>query len=323
MGHCVVVTGGAGYIGSHICKELKQRGYFHVVIDNLSRGHREFVRWGPLILGSIGDRNLVREALTIYRPEAVIHCAGLTYVEEPTERPDLYYRNNVADGVVLLEEMLQAGVSKLIFSSTCATYGLPSQLPLSEEHAQLPIHPYGRSKFAFEQMIRDYAVVFPLRYAILRYFNAAGADGNREIGEKHDPETHLIPRILDVALGRRKEIEIYGTDYPTPDGSAVRDYVHVTDLADAHLLALEHLKENPSFAANLGTGTGISVSEMIAAAEKITRCQIRTKIKPRRAGDPPLLVADASKARTLLNWNPKLSDPDNLLSSALAWHRTI
>ncbi len=322
MTETVLVTGGAGYIGSHACKALAGAGYQPVAYDNLGRGHREAVRWGPLVVGDLADRGLIEATMRHHHISAVMHFAAFAYVGESVSDPALYFRNNVAGSLVLLDAMAAAGVGCIVFSSTCATYGIPETTPIAETAPQRPVNPYGESKLMIERMLHWLAAARGLRYAALRYFNAAGADPDGETGEHHDPETHLIPLVLDAALGRRPAVEIYGTDYPTPDGTAVRDYIHVTDLAEAHVLALGHLQAGkPSLALNLGTGRGFSVREVIAAAERVTGRPVAQRESPRRAGDPAMLVADARRAREVLGWIPRFSGLDDILSTAWAWHR--
>ena len=283
----VLVTGGAGYIGAHACKALARAGYTPITYDNMVYGHRSAVKWGPLEEGDITDCARLEAVMRKYTPKAVMHFAAYAYVGESVEKPSKYYRNNVAGTLTLLESMRNCGIDKIIFSSTCATYGMPEQIPIPEDHPQNPINPYGRSKLMIEWILKDFAAAYDMRYVSLRYFNAAGADPDAEIGEDHDPETHLIPLVLDVASGKRAQIEIFGTDYDTPDGTCIRDYIHVTDLADAHLLALEYLiSGGNSDVFNLGNGNGFSVREVIATALKITGCDIPYLESDRRAGDP-------------------------------------
>ena len=271
----ILVTGGAGYIGAHACKALARAGYTPITYDNMVYGHAAAVKWGPLEEGDITDYARLEAVMRKYNPKAVMHFAAYAYVGESVEKPSKYYRNNVAGTLTLLESMRSCGIDKIIFSSTCATYGMPEQIPIPEDHPQNPINPYGRSKLMIEWILKDFAAAYDMRYVSLRYFNAAGADPDAEIGEDHDPETHLIPLVLDVASGKRDHIEIFGTDYDTPDGTCIRDYIHVTDLADAHLLALEYLMNGgKSDVFNLGNGNGFSVREVIAAALKITGCDI-------------------------------------------------
>ena len=321
MSKSILVTGGAGYIGSHACKALAQAGYTPVAYDNLGRGHREAVRWGPLIEGDLADRDRLVATLRRIDAAAVMHFAAFAYVGESVTQPELYFRNNVANSLVLFEAMQAAGVKRIVFSSTCATYGLPDQMPIAETTPQHPVNPYGESKLMIERMLHWLGPAHGLRHVALRYFNAAGADPDGAIGEEHEPETHLIPLVLFTALGRRDAVDIYGTDYATPDGTAIRDYIHVHDLAQAHVLALGHLLGGgDSVALNLGTGQGHSVREVIAAAERVTGRAIARRETPRRAGDPPRLVADARKAQAMLNWTPRLSGIADILASAWAWH---
>jgi UDP-arabinose 4-epimerase len=318
----ILVTGGAGYIGSHAAKALARAGYEPVTYDNLGRGHRAAVRWGPLVVGDLADRALLADTMRRHKVAAVMHFAAFAYVGESVSEPALYFRNNVANSLNLLEAMEETGVRHIVFSSTCATYGLPEKMPIAEDAPQRPVNPYGESKLMIERMLHWLGGARGLRHAALRYFNAAGADPEGEIGEDHDPETHLIPLVLAAALGKRAAIDIFGTDYPTPDGTAIRDYIHVQDLADAHVLALGHLlKGGNSVALNLGTGAGHSVRAVIDAAERVTGRSIPRREAARRAGDPPTLVADARRAKAALGWTPKLSGLDDIIASAWAWHR--
>jgi UDP-arabinose 4-epimerase len=318
----VLVTGGAGYIGAHTCKLLAERGLTPVCFDNLVYGHRDAVRWGPLEEGDVTDGARLAEVLRKYRPGAVIHFAAFTYVGESVENPGKYYRNNVGGTLNLLEAMRDRQVRRIVFSSTCATYGEPQHIPLTEDHPQNPINPYGATKLMVERMLDDFEAAYGFKSAALRYFNAAGADPETEIGEDHDPETHLIPIVLDVALGRRNEVAVFGDDYDTPDGTCIRDYIHVTDLADAHLKALDHLEnEQASLRLNLGNGQGYSVKEVIEAAERVTGRAIRARMAERRAGDPPRLVGDATRARKTLGWTPEYASLETILEHAWAWHR--
>jgi UDP-arabinose 4-epimerase len=323
MSLSILVTGGAGYIGSHACKALARAGYRPVVLDNLSRGRRLAVRWGPLVEADLADRARVAAALTEHGISAVLHFAAYAYVGESVADPALYYRNNLGGSLSLLEAMREVGVDKIVFSSTCATYGILERMPIAETAPQLPVNPYGETKLAIERALRWYGSAYGLRSVSLRYFNAAGADPEGEIGECHEPETHLVPLVLQAALGQRGQIEVFGTDYPTPDGTAIRDYIHVQDLADAHLRAIEHLVAGgPGAALNLGTGRGHSVREVIAAAEAVGGRPVPWRAAPRRPGDPPILVADPSRAIEVLGWRPTLSDLDTILATALAWHAT-
>jgi UDP-arabinose 4-epimerase len=321
MTKSVLVTGGAGYIGSHACKVLARAGYRPVVLDDLSRGHREAVRWGPLVECDMADQTRVAAALAEYRVSIVMHFAAYAFVGESVADPALYYRNNLGGTLSLLEAMRETGVDKIVFSSTCATYGIPANVPIRETAPQLPVNPYGETKLAIERALHWYGEAYRLRWISLRYFNAAGADLDGETGELHQPETHLIPLVLDAALGRRPQIDVYGTDYPTPDGTAIRDYIHVQDLGEAHLRALEFLEAGgQSRALNLGTGHGQSVLEVIRAAEAISGRHVPCRYTTRRPGDPPALVAEPSLAAELLGWHARVSDLETILRTALAWH---
>lgn len=319
----ILVTGGAGYIGSHACKALSAAGYTPVTFDNLVYGHREAVKWGPLVAGDLLDQSAIAELIRQYQPMAVLHFAAYAYVGESVENPGKYYRNNVVGTLNLLEAMRDAGMDKIIFSSTCATYGLPQQALISETHPQNPINPYGSTKLMIERVLQDFDDAHGLRSISLRYFNAAGADSEAEIGEAHDPETHLIPLVLDAAAGLRESITVYGNDYATQDGSCIRDYVHVSDLADAHVLALQSLLKGAATAAyNLGNGQGYSVLEVIAAAEAVTGRKIHIEIGPRRAGDPARLVGDATLISQALGWAPRYSALKDIIGSAWRWQQS-
>lgn len=320
----ILVTGGAGYIGSHINKELNKQGYETVVIDNLSYGHEDFVKWGVLERVDLSNSREIRKVFQNYPIDAVMHFAAFTYVGESVEDPQKYYLNNLRNTLNLLKVMLEFEVEKIVFSSTCATYGDPLEIPITEDHPQNPISPYGRGKFMVEQVLRDYSQAYGLKYVSLRYFNAAGADPDGELGESHQPETHLIPLILDAALGRREDIKIFGTDYPTPDGTCIRDYIHVTDLADAHIKALEYLENSgKSEVFNLGNGNGFSVREVIEEARKVTGRKITAVETDRRPGDPPILVGSSKKAREILKWEPKFDDLSQIISTAWEWHKNL
>ncbi|HYU13201.1 MAG TPA: UDP-glucose 4-epimerase GalE [Stellaceae bacterium] len=320
MSQSILVTGGAGYVGSHACKALANAGYRPVVYDNLSRGHREAVRWGPVLEGDLHDRERLVAALREHQIGAVMHFAAFAYVDESVAEPEIYYRNNVGGTLALLAAMREAAVGTIVFSSTCAVYGIPDRLPITETTAKAPLSPYGETKLAIERALHWYAGGFGLRYAALRYFNAAGADPDGEIGEDHNPETHLIPRVLRAALGTGEPVEIYGTDYPTVDGTAIRDYIHVADLADAHVRALGYLTAGgDSGALNLGAGEGCSVRQVIAAVERIAGRPVPSRETARRPGDPPELVADPALARTRLGWQARHSDLDTIIRTALAW----
>lgn len=318
----ILVTGGAGYIGSHACKELAAAGFTPVTFDNLVYGHSKAVRWGPLINADLLDTAAIGHAIEAFQPIAVMHFAAYAYVGESVENPGKYYRNNVVGSLNLIEAMRDAGLDKIIFSSTCATYGIPEQELISESHRQTPINPYGQSKLMIEKMLMDFDHAHAIRSISLRYFNAAGADADGDIGEDHNPETHLIPLVLDAAAGLRECITMHGDDYATPDGSCIRDYVHVSDLADAHVLALQALLSGAGTNAyNLGNGRGHSVREVISAAEKATGRNIPVAVGPRRAGDPPRLVGDASLIKQTLGWSPKYSGIDEIIGSAWRWHQ--
>ncbi len=317
----ILVTGGAGYIGSHACKALAQAGYLPVVYDNLSRGHREAVRWGPLVEAELADRARLCAAIAEHRVEAVMHFAAFAYVGELVGDPALYYRNNFSGSLALLEAMRELEVGEIVFSSTCATYGNPESVPIRETAPQNPVNPYGETKLAIERALHWYGQAYGLRAVSLRYFNAAGADFEGEIGEDHAPETHLVPLVLQAALGRRAAIEVYGTDYPTPDGTAIRDYIHVSDLAAAHVSALARLRAGGAgIALNLGTGQGHSVREVIAAAAAVSGRKVPARDAPRRPGDPPVLVADPSLAAKTLGWQARHSSIETIIGTALAWH---
>ena len=317
------MTGGAGYIGSHACKVLARGGYQPVVFDNMSRGHRTAVRWGPLVEGDLTERDKLVTTLEHHRISAVMHFAAFAYVGESVTDPARYYANNLVGTLSLLETMREAGVDKLVFSSTCATYGAPTEVPIRESLPQRPVNPYGETKLAIERALHWYGEAYGLRSVSLRYFNAAGADPEGEIGEWHEPETHLIPLVLEAAIGGRQQVDIYGTDYPTSDGTAIRDYIHVQDLAEAHLLAFQHLVGGRrSVALNLGTGRGHSVREVIRAAEAASGKPIACRETARRPGDPPVLVADPSLAAEVLGWRTRISDLDTIVCTALAWHRS-
>jgi len=319
----VLIIGGAGYIGSHMSKYLAKRNYSPIVLDNLVHGHREAVRWGPFMEGSMDDPELLASAFETYPIDVVMHFGAFCYVGESVEDPSKYYRNNVAATITLLERMIEHHVDKFIFSSSCATYGEPEGIPITENHPQNPINPYGRSKFMVEQILQDFAHAYGLRYVSLRYFNAAGADPEGEIGEDHDPETHLIPLVLRTAMGQRDAIHIFGTEYPTKDGTCIRDYIHVDDLAQAHFLALERLlNESPGGTYNLGNGTGFSVREVIEVARKVTGRDIPIKITEKRPGDPAVLIGSSKKAMMELGWKPRFNDLHTVIETAWHWHKS-
>ena len=317
----VLVVGGAGYIGSHAVRQLTDAGHHVLVYDNLSRGHREAVPDGLLIEGELTDTATLTRVLTEHGIEAVMHFAAFALVNESVNDPSLYYQNNVVATLSLLEAMRLADVKKFVFSSTTATYGEPDQVPISEDTPQRPINPYGFTKLVIEQALADYAEAYGMGYAALRYFNAAGAHPDGTIGEDHEPETHLIPIVLQVALGQRDSITIFGNDYQTSDGTCVRDYVHVNDLADAHLKALDKIRPSTGICLNLGTGRGTSVREIIDACREVTGHAIPEKIGQRREGDPSELVADASRAQDQLGWKPQYVDVRSIVETAWRWHQ--
>jgi len=316
------VTGGAGYVGSHCVKNLCEQGHEVVVYDDLSRGHRGAVHpKATLLVGSLADRATLKTALNSRPFDAVMHFAAFANVSESIEQPLAYYRNNTANTLGLLELLCEAGIRKLVFSSTCASYGTPAQVPIPESAPQSPINPYGRSKLAVEWMLADSATAWGLGSCALRYFNACGAAADATIGEDHNPETHLIPIVLQVALGQRPHVSIFGTDYPTPDGTCIRDYIHVEDLAEVHRLAIEAVQPGETQAYNVGTGMGHSVREIIDAARRVTGKPVASKESPRRPGDPPRLVAEASKIHSKLGWRARWTDIDRVIESAWRWHQ--
>jgi UDP-glucose-4-epimerase GalE len=317
----VLVTGGAGYIGSHTAKALHAAGHTPVVLDNMSFGHEWAVKWGPLEQGDLQDAAWLADVFDRHRVDAVIHFAASAFVGESMTDPRKYFRNNTVNTLNLLDTMVEKGVTRIVFSSTCATYGMPERIPIDEAHPQAPVNPYGQSKLFVEKILHWYAQAYDLGYVALRYFNASGADPEGEIGEVHDPETHLIPLVIDAALGRRHAVGIFGTDYPTPDGTAIRDYIHVADLADAHLRALDYLvKGGISTLINLGTGRGHSVREVIDTVAAVGGRPVPNVEQARRAGDPPELVADPSRAREVLGWIPKYADLRTIVEHAWRWH---
>lgn len=313
----ILVTGGAGYIGSHTSKALANAGFEPVVLDNLVTGDRAAVRWGPFVAGDISDTDLVRRTLRDVAPAGVIHFAASAYVGESVANPRMYFQNNVVNTLAFLGTLIDGGVPNIVFSSSCATYGTPDSLPIDERHPQRPESPYGESKRFIERALEAYDKAYGMNWVALRYFNAAGADPDGELGEHHDPETHLIPLAIDAALGRRHAIDIFGTDYPTPDGTAIRDYIHVSDLADAHVRALRYLLDgNSSAAINLGTGRGHSVLEVIDSVARVAGRQVPMRFMPRRSGDPAALVADWQRARSLLGWEPRYQTLDEIVRAA-------
>lgn len=319
----ILVTGGAGYIGSHTCKLLSQRGFTPVIVDNLVYGHEWAVKWGPLYRGELSDREFLRSVFQKHKIQAVLHFAAYAYVGESVKDPLKYYTNNVAGSLSLMSAAVEAGIPRFVFSSTCATYGEPERMPIAETTPQNPVNPYGASKLMIERALKDLSAAAPLQVVALRYFNACGADADGEIGEHHDPETHLIPLALEAAHGKR-ELTVFGTDYPTPDGTCIRDYIHVTDLAEAHVMAMDWMTRNTSAqfeVFNLGTGQGVSVRELIDTVARVTGRQVPAKMGARRAGDPPVLVATAAKAKELMGWEPRHSGLENIVRTADNWYR--
>jgi UDP-glucose 4-epimerase len=321
----ILVTGGAGYIGSHAVLALKKSGYQVIILDNLVYGHQDLVEkvlQVEMIVGDTGDRPLLDQVFQTHKIDAVMHFSAYAYVGESVTNPEKYYRNNVVGTLTLLEAMLAAGVKKFVFSSTCATYGVPQTIPIPEDHPQNPINPYGMTKLMVEKILADFDIAYDFRSVCFRYFNAAGAEPNGLLGEDHNPETHLIPLTLLTALGQREAISIFGLDYPTPDGTCLRDYIHVCDLADAHILGLEYLlNDGASDFFNLGNGNGFSVKEVIATAEQVTGKKIAVIEGDRRPGDPPALVGTSEKARKILGWQPQYSDLQTIISHAWQWHQ--
>lgn len=316
----VLVTGGAGYIGSHVCKALSEQGFTPIAYDSLCSGNREAVKWGAFEEGDIRDRARLSDVIQRHQPVAIMHFAALIQVGESVADPAKYYDNNVFGSYCLLEEARAHGIGAMVFSSTAAVYGTPQTSPIAEDHPKNPINPYGHTKLAMENMIRDYAAAYPLKFAILRYFNAAGADPTAQSGTAYKADTHIIPLLMQVASDLMPEIKVFGEDYPTSDGSAVRDYIHVTDLAEAHILALRHIMgEGDSLVLNLGTNNGHSVKQTVEVARATTGHKIPAIICARRAGDPAILVADATRARTVLNWSPRYSDLGTIVSTAWQW----
>jgi UDP-glucose 4-epimerase len=321
----ILVTGGAGYIGSHTVLALQNQGYQIIVVDNLIYGHRELIEIFPavkLIVGDINDAQLLKNIFSTYDITAVIHFAVYAYVGESITDPRKYYRNNVVGSLTLLEAMVDHGINKIVFSSTCATYGIPDTVPITEDQLQNPINPYGTSKLVVEKILLDFSQAYGFKSVIFRYFNAAGADPKGRVGEDHTPETHLIPLILYTALGKRSQINIYGTDYSTPDGTCIRDYIHVSDLAQAHILGLEYLLQGGNTNIfNLGNGNGFSVREMIETAQLVTNRPIKVLEGDRRPGDPPILVGSSAKAHRILGWQPQYPLAKDILHHAWSWHQ--
>ncbi|MBI4166247.1 MAG: UDP-glucose 4-epimerase GalE [Acidobacteria bacterium] len=317
----VLVTGGAGYIGSHTAKALARAGHEVVVLDNFSGGHKWAIKWGPCVEGDIADTPLVAQALKTYGIDSLVHFAASIQVGESVRDPKKYFWNNVVGTLRLLDAMMEAGVPHVVFSSSAAVYGNPEKVPIPEDHPTRPVNPYGETKLMMERALEWYGAAYGMRWIALRYFNAAGADPEGELGEDHEPESHLIPLVIRAAMGRIPHVDVFGTDYPTKDGTAIRDYIHIADLADAHLKALEHLaRGGESMALNLGAGHGHTVREVIAAVERVANVTAPARNAPRRAGDPPALVADPSKAMSILNWKPNLSGLDQIVECAWKWH---
>lgn len=318
----ILITGGAGYIGSHAVRLFLERGHDVWAYDNLSEGHRAAVPADRLIVGDLAETQRLDQVILERRIEAVVHFAAFTYVGVSVREPAKYYQNNVVNTLGLMECLRRHRVSRLVFSSTAATYGVPSRSPISEDEPQLPINPYGQTKLTIERALADYAAAYQWGVAALRYFNAAGASADAKIGEDHDPETHLIPLTLQAILGRRPAIEILGTDYPTPDGTCIRDYIHVEDLAEAHLLALEHLVPGQALRYNLGIGRGYSVREVIQVAQEVSGKPVPVLERPRRPGDPPMLVASSEKIQRELGWKPRYTDLHSIVETAWRWHQS-
>lgn len=317
----ILVCGGAGYIGSHINKELNKEGYETIVFDNLVYGHREAVKWGKFIEGDLENIEDIETVFSAYSIEAVFHFAAYAYVGESVDKPEKYYYNNVVNTLNLLKVMRKYDCNKIIFSSTCATYGESTKVPITEDMVQNPINPYGMTKLTVERILKDYQRAYGLRFVVLRYFNAAGADPDGEIGESHSPETHIIPLLLDAASGKRSNFKVFGTDYDTPDGSCIRDYIHVTDLANAHLLALHYLEDgNEGDFFNLGNTMGTSVLEVVESVKKVTGKNFKFTLAERRPGDPAKLVGSHEKARKILGWEPEYGDIDTIVTHAWNWH---
>lgn len=318
----VLVVGGAGYVGAHTCKALAAAGYVPVTFDNLSTGHRDFVKWGPLIEGEIADTGALRQAMRSHQISAVLHFAAHAYIGESVHEPRKYYENNVSGSLSLLRAMSQAGIDKIVFSSTCAVYGQPSHVPVTEHAHPAPITPYGTSKLMVEQIMNDFRSAYGLNFIALRYFNASGADLDAEIGELRDPETHIIPRAMMALQGHLDDFQVFGTDFPTPDGTAIRDYIHVADLADAHVLALGTLLRGQQGGVfNLGAGTGYSVKEILDEIARHTGHPLAPPSGPQRKGDAAALYADALLAKSELGWQPRHSDLETIISSAWRWHQ--
>ena len=322
----ILITGGAGYIGSHAVKALEERGFQTIVLDSLVYGHRDLIETNlkaKLVAGDINDRAFLDRLFSTTKIDAVMHFAAFAYVGESVTDPAKYYRNNVVGTLTLLDAMREHGVTNFVFSSTCATYGNPQSIPITEDHPQNPINPYGAGKLAIERVLKDYDPAYGLKSVIFRYFNAAGADPDGLFGEDHNPETHLIPLILQAAAGKRASISVFGTDYDTPDGTCIRDYIHVTDLAQAHVLGLEYLLEHQtSQIFNLGNGNGFSVKEVVDTARQVTGKEIAIEECPRRVGDPAVLIGSSTRARQMLGWEPKYADLNAIVKHAWNWHQS-
>ncbi|MCP4711793.1 MAG: UDP-glucose 4-epimerase GalE [Planctomycetes bacterium] len=322
MSDNIIVTGGAGYIGSHVCKQLSLAGYTPVTFDNLNRGNKNAVKWGPLEVGHLADTEHVKKVLAKYQPVAVVHMAALAYVGESVEHPDMYYNNNVIGTLSLADAMKSTGIRNIVFSSSCAVYGTPNKIPIDENSPQIAENPYGASKHMAERILADYGCSFGFSSVSLRYFNAAGTDPEMEIGELHDPEPHLIPRAIKAAVGEIHSLDIFGTDYDTPDGTAIRDYVHVTDLANGHVSAIKYLLGGGvTIALNLGAERGYSVSEILLAVERFTGNKIPVNEAPRREGDPAKLIANSSKAKKIIAWKTQFSDIGTIIKTAVEWQK--
>lgn len=318
----ILVTGGAGYVGAHTAKMLKQKGYEPIVFDNLVYGHKYAVKWGDFIEGDLNNFYDINNALKTLKPDGIVHCAAYTYVGESVEQPAKYYQNNVVGSLNLFKAMVENNINNLVFSSTCATFGNIEKLPILETTPQKPISPYGTSKLITEMMLADFDRAYGLKHINVRYFNVCGADEQGEIGEDHNPETHLIPLVIDVALGLRENIKVFGSDYNTKDGTCLRDYIHVNDLANAHILSLEYLfKNQKSNDFNLGSQSGYSVLEVIQAVEKVSGIEIPKIMENRRAGDPAVLIADSTKANTELGWKAEYTDIIKIVETAFNWHK--
>jgi UDP-glucose 4-epimerase len=318
----ILIVGGAGYIGSHMVLYLLEKGYTPIIYDNLSEGYREAILGGEFIKGDLDDSYKLREVFSSFDISAVMHFAAFCYVGESVKNPEKYYRNNVFNTYNLLNIMNEFHINKFIFSSSCATYGIPQKLPLTEDHYQNPINPYGNTKLIVEKILKDYDIAYNLKSISLRYFNASGADTKGRIGEAHSPETHIIPNVIESALGRKKDLKIFGNDYPTPDGTCIRDYIHVLDLAQAHFLALEKLFENnKTDFYNLGNGEGYSNNQIIQSVEKVSGQKVSFEYVERREGDPPILIGSSAKAIKELGWKPEFNTIDTIIETALNWHK--